>query len=66
LLIATQNHNDSLVSGSAENAPENYTAIQLDFDFTLTKKTIASTLLVFYVEVEVIFKVDFFDDILSP
>ena len=41
LLIATQNNNDSLVSGSAENAPENYTVIQLDFDFTLTKKIIA-------------------------
>jgi hypothetical protein len=41
-------------------------SIQLDFDFTLTKKTIASTLLVFDVEVEVIFKVDFFDDFLSP
>ena len=54
------------MSGSAENAPKNYTAIQLDFDFTLTKKTIASTLLVFDVEVEVIFKVDFFDDVLSP
>jgi hypothetical protein len=47
------------VSGSTENA-------QLEFDFTLTKKTIASTLLVFDVEVEVIFKVDFFDDVLSP
>jgi hypothetical protein len=40
--------------------------IQLNFISTLTKKTIASTLLVVDVEVEVIFKVDYFDDVLSP
>jgi hypothetical protein len=41
-------------------------SIQLNFILTLTKRTIASTLLVVDVEVEVIFKVDFFDDVLSP
>ena len=41
-------------------------SIQLNFILTLTKRTTTSTLLVVDVEVEVIFKVDFFDDGLSP
>jgi hypothetical protein len=41
-------------------------SIQLNFISTLTKRTIASTLLVVDVEVEVIFKVDYIDDVLIP
>jgi hypothetical protein len=71
LSISTQNYNESWVSGSTENAP-NYKEIQLNFISTLTKKrlqfliTYKNTLLVVDIEVEVIFKVDLFDDVLSP